>query len=429
MEYKKIEVAVHADIEDEDQTVYIPEIGTTALGQDTKDHIEKAKEDAVIVDTVEYKGLEVGREYTMTGTLVDKETGEAITDAEGNEITTSEIFVAEEKDGSIDITFKFDASALAGKSLVAFETLYTEGKEVAIHADLEDEGQTIRIPEIHTTATDKVTGDHDGVVAKETTVLDEVFYKNLIPGKEYTVKGTLMVKETGEALVVNGETVTAEKTFTAEEPDGSIILEFTFDSSALAGKKIVAFEDITYEGISIGSHEDLTDEDQTISYPEIHTTAVNGTDGSKTMVLGTNVTLVDTVTYKGLTAGKTYVLKGTIMDKASGQSIGVTAETTFTAEAADGSTTVTFTFDTSVLQGKTLVVFETLYDTNGNQIVAHSDLNDEDQTVTVPVQPENPPVITGDDSTPMPYVAGLAAALLAIVAIIAALVAKRRKQA
>ena len=429
MEYKKIEVAVHADIEDEDQTVYIPEIGTTALGQDTKDHIEKAKEDAVIVDTVEYKGLEVGREYTITGTLVDKDTGEAITDAEGNEITTSEIFVAEEKDGSIDITFKFDASALAGKSLVAFETLYTEGKEVAIHADLEDEGQTIRIPEIHTTATDKVTGDHDGVVAKETTVLDEVFYKNLIPGKEYTVKGTLMVKETGEALVVNGETVTAEKTFTAEEPDGSIILEFTFDSSALAGKKIVAFEDITYEGISIGSHEDLTDEDQTIFYPEIHTTAANGTDGSKTMVLGTNVTLVDTVTYKGLTAGKTYVLKGTIMDKASGQSIGVTAETTFTAEAADGSTTVTFTFDTSVLQGKTLVVFETLYDTNGNQIVAHSDLNDEDQTVTVPVQPENPPVITGDDSTPMPYVAGLAAALLAIVAIIAALVAKRRKQA
>ena len=129
-----------------------------------------------------------------------------------------------------------------------------------------------------------------------------------------------------------------------------------------------------------------------------------------------------------MTVGKTYVVKGTIMDKASGQSIGVTAETTFTAEAADGSTTVTFTFDTSVLQGKTLVVFETLYDTNGNQIVDHSDLNDEDQTVTVPVQPENPPVVTGDDSTPMPYAVGLAAALLAVVAIIAVLV-KRRKQA
>ena len=429
LEYKGIEIAVHADIEDKDQTVYIPEIGTTALGQDTEDHIEKAKEDAVIVDTVEYKGLEVGREYVMTGKLVDKVNGEVITDAEGNEITASETFIAEEKDGSIDITFKFDSFALAGKSLVAFESLTTEGKEVAVHADLTDEGQTVRIPEIHTTATDKVTGDHDGVVAKETTVLDEVFYTNLIPGKEYTVSGKLMVKETGEPLTVDGKEVTTEKTFVAEEADGSIILEFTFDSSALAGKKIVAFEDITYEGISIGSHEDLTDDDQTISYPEIHTTAVNGTDGSKTMVLGTNVTLVDTVTYKSLTEGKTYVLKGTIMDKASGQPIGVTAETTFTAEASDGSAEVTFTFDTTKLQGKTLVVFETMYDTQGNPIVDHSDLNDEDQTVSVPVQPVIPPVVTGDDSSPMPYVLSLLAALAAAVAVVAVQVRRKRKQA
>ena len=426
LEYEGIEIAVHEDIDDEDQTVYIPKIHTTAVGEDTQDHIEKAKNEAVIVDTVSYEGLEVGREYTVTGKLMDKETGEPIL-VNGEEVTAGETFTAETEDGSIDITFTFDSSALAGKSLVAFETLYTEEKEVAVHADIEDEGQTVRIPEIHTTATDKVTGDHDGVVAKETTVLDEVFYKNLIPGKEYTVSGKLMVKETGEPLTVDGKEVTAEKTFVAEEADGSIILEFTFDSSALAGKKIVAFEDITYEGISIGSHEDLTDEDQTISYPEIHTTAVNGTDGSKTMVLGTNVTLVDTVTYKGLTAGKTYVVKGTIMDKAGGQQIGVTAETTFTAEAADGSVEVTFTFDTTQLQGKTLVVFETLYDTQGNPIVDHSDLNDENQTVSVPVQPVIPPVVTGDDSSPMPYVAGLTVALLAAVAIAIMLIRRKNK--
>ena len=429
LEYKGIEIAVHADIEDKDQTVYVPKIKTTAIGEDTEDHIEKAKEDAVIIDTVEYKGLEVGREYVMTGKLVDKVNGEVITDAEGNDIIACETFIAETEEGSIDITFTFDSSALAGKSLVAFETLYTEEKEVAVHADITDEGQTVHIPEIHTTATDKVTGDHDGVVAKETTVLDEVFYTNLIPGKEYTVSGKLMVKETGEPLTVDGKEVTAEKTFVAEEVDGSIILEFTFDSSALAGKKIVAFEDVIYEGISIGTHEDLTDEDQTISYPEIHTTAANGTDGLKNMVLGTNVTLVDTVRYKGLTTGKTYVLKGTIMDKASGQPIGVTAETTFTAEASDGSAEVTFTFDTTKLQGKTLVVFETMYDTQGNPIVDHSDLNDEDQTVSVPVQPVIPPVVTGDDSSPMLYVLGLLAALAAAVAVAAVLVRRKRKQA
>ena len=425
MEYKGVEVAVHADIEDEDQTVYIPDVHTTATATDTEDHVTGANKEVTITDEVVLTGLKVGNEYTVKGVLMDKSTGEELK-VNDESITAEETFTADAADMTITLTYTLDAKTMAGTTTVVFETLYTEGKEVGLHHEIDDEGQTVRIPEIHTTATDKVTGDHDGVVAKETTVLDEVFYRNLIPGKEYTVHGKLMVKETGEPLTVNGEEVTAEKTFTAEEADGSIILEFTFDSSALAGKKIVAFEDITYEGISIGSHEDLTDEDQTISYPEIHTTAVNGTDGSKTMVLGTNVALVDTVTYKGLTAGKTYVLKGIIMDKASCQPIGVTAETTFTAEAADGSVEVTFTFDTTQLQGKTLVVFETLYDTQGNPIVDHSDLNDEDQTVTVPVKPQNPPVVTGDDSSPMPYVAALIALLLAAAAVVLVLVRRRR---
>ena len=429
MEYKGVEVAVHADIEDEDQTVYIPDVHTTATATNTtKDHVTGANEDLIITDEVVLTGLKVGNEYTVKGILMDKSTVEELK-VNDESITAEETFTADAADMTITLTYTLDAKTLAGTTTVVFETLYTEGKEVGRHHEIDDEGQTVYIPEIHTTATDKVTGDHDGVVAKETTVLDEVFYKNLLPGKEYTVSGKLMVKETGEPLTVDGKEVTAEKTFVAEEADGSIILEFTFDSSALAGKKIVAFEDITYEGISIGSHEDLTDEDQTISYPEIHTTAVNGTDGLKNMVLGTNVTLVDTVTYNGLTAGKTYVLKGTIMDKVSGQPIGVTAEITFTAEAADGSVEVTFTFDTTQLQGKTLVVFETLYDTQGNPIVAHSDLTDEDQTVSVSVQPEIPPVVTGDDSSPMPYVLSLLAALAAVAAVAAVLVRRKRHQA
>ena len=429
MEYKGVEVGVHSDIEDEDQTVYIPDVHTTATAANTtKDHVTGANEDLIITDEVVLTGLKVGDEYTVKGVLMDKSTGEELK-VNDESITADETFTSDAADMAIMLTYTLDAKTLAGTTTVVFETLYTEGKEVGRHHEIDDEGQTVRIPKIHTTATDKVTGDHDGVVAKETTVLDEVFYKNLLPGKEYTVSGKLMVKETGEPLTVDGKEVTAEKTFVAEEADGSIILEFTFDSSALAGKKIVAFEDITYEGISIGSHEDLTDEEQTISYPEIHTTAANGTDGSKTMVLGANVTLVDTVTYKGLTAGKTYVLKGTIMDKVSGQPIGVTAETTFIAEAADGSVEITFTFDTTQLQGKTLVVFETLYDTQGNPIADHSDLNDEDQTVSVPVQPVIPPVVTGDDSSPMPYVLSLLAAIAAAVAVAAVLVRRKRHQA
>ena len=368
-----------------------------------------------------------GKEYTVHGKLMDKKTGEPIL-IDDKEITASTTFTAEKSEGSVDVIFTFDASILAPKTVVAFEYMEYEGIEIAVHADIDDEDQTVYIPKIHTTAVGEDTQDHIEKAKEEAVIVDTVSYEGLEIGREYTVAGKLMDKETGEPILVNGEEVTASETFTAETEEGGIDITFTFDSSALAGKKIVAFEDVTYEGISIGTHEDLTDEDQTISYPEIHTTAADQASGSKTMTLGSSVTLVDTVTYKGLTAGKTYVVKGTIMDKASGETIGVTAETTFTAEAADGSVEVTFTFDTTQLQGKTLVVFETLYDTQGNPIVAHSDLNDEDQTVSVPVQPVIPPVVTGDDSSPMPYVFGLAIAVLIAMAAVVILLRKRKNQ-
>ena len=140
--------------------------------------------------------------------------------------------------------------------------------------------------------------------------MDEVFYKNLIPGKEYTVTGNLMVKETGESLIVDDKEVIASKTFTAEKEDGSIIIGFTFDSSALSGKHIVAFEEVKYQGVSIGFHKNLEDENQTISFP---------------------------------------------------------------------------------------------------------------------VKPQNPPVVTGDDSTPLPYIFTLSIALLAALAVITVLVKRRKK--
>ena len=425
MEYKGIEVAVHADIRDEKQTVYIPEIHTTALADDTKDHITEAKAEASITDTVSYKGLKVGQEYIVSGVLMDKETGKALL-VNGEAVVAQTTFTPEEKDGTVDVVFTFDASAIARKTAVVFETLYAENQEVAVHADIEDTDQTIVFPEAHTTATDKATGDHDGAVAETDTVLDDVIYKNLIPGKEYTVKGTLMVKSTGKALEINGTPVTAEKTFTAKEADGTVTLEFTFDSSALAGEEIVAFESVEYQGIEVAVHADLADENQTIHYPSMHTTAAAG-DGGKTLALGNAAVLNDTVTYTGLTPGKTYVLKGEVMDKETGKTTGFTAETTFTAQTADGSAVVAFSVNTDGLEKHELVVFEDLYDTNGTLLLSHHDLSDTDQTVTVPEKPVIPPVVTGDNSTPMPMIAGLLVCL-AVAAVILTAVIRRRKR-
>lgn len=409
-------------------------IQTTLVGENGMHFIEAAKS-VTVVDHVAYKNLDTDKTYTLTGTLYEKD-GEVLKKL----MTETVDFQPTKTNGIQDVSFTFDASALVGKSIVAFEELSLNGEFCAEHKDKNDENQTLHIPQIHTTATDSTTGDHDGVVAEETTVLDEVFYTNLIPGKEYTVKGTLMVKETGEPLLIDGTKVTAEKTFVAEKAEGSIVLAFSFNSLALAGKQVVAFENLEYEGISIAMHADLEDEAQTISYPSIHTMAVDSSSDSKTMVLGTSVTLVDTVAYTGLTVGKSYIIKGNVMDKESGQPIGVTQEVMFTAEETDGSVTVFFLLDTTKLEGKTLVVFETLYDTQGNQIADHRDLTDKDQTVDVPVSPEKPqtpqtpptppvpPVVTGDNSTPILYVLGLAAALLT-VAVISGLLIKRKKPA
>lgn len=143
--YKGIEVAAHADIEDKDQTIYVPKIHTSAIAEDTEDHVTEATKDVTIVDTVTYEQLEVGREYTVKGVLMDKATGKAVL-VDGKEVTSETTFTAEEQNGNVDVIFTFDASALEGTTTVVFETLYTEGKEVAVHADLRDAGQTVYLP-------------------------------------------------------------------------------------------------------------------------------------------------------------------------------------------------------------------------------------------------------------------------------------------
>ncbi|MCM1273688.1 MAG: VaFE repeat-containing surface-anchored protein, partial [Clostridium sp.] len=257
----------HEDIDDKDQTVFIPEIKTTALSENGTKTVY-AKKDVAVTDHVSYKNLVVGKKYTLKGILTDKATGRPLLDGNGSEITAETTFTAETADGSVDVTFKFDAVALSGKTAVVFESLYHNGTEIAVHADIEDEDQTFYIPGITTTARDAATGSNEGRVSEKVTIIDTVSYKNLIVGKEYTIKGILMDKATGEPFITaDGEQVTAEKTFTAETADGFIELEFTFNGSELEGKSVVVFERIYHEGIEVGSHADLEDEGQTIHFP------------------------------------------------------------------------------------------------------------------------------------------------------------------
>ena len=380
-------IAEHADITDEDQTIHYPEIGTKAADQETGSNVIKADKEITIVDTVTYKNLKPGKKYKLTGTLMDKATGEPVKDAEGEEITAETSFKPETADGTAEVTFTFDGSNLAGKTIVVFESLERNDTLYAVHTDINDEAQTIYLPKIGTTAKDSSTKDHIANAGK-VTLIDTVSYSNLTPGTEYTVKGVLMDKATGEPIMVEDQEVIAEATFKPESTSGTVEVKFEFDASSLAGHTLVVYEELYQAGLSIAEHTDINDEGQTIYIPEIGTTALDKENGTHNSNPDSKVTIVDTVEYKGLIPGKEYTVKGVLMDKETGKELQVdgkpvTAEKKFTAETPNGSVDLVYELDSTLLAGQTVVVFEDLY-YDSIKVATHADINDEDQSIHFP---------------------------------------------
>ena len=242
----------------------IPEIHTTATVGGEK--AVGASGVITLTDTVSYKHLIPGKEYTLTGKLMDKATGKAFL-LDGEEITSEVTFTPDEPDGEIEVEFTFDARSIQEKTdLVVFEGLRSDGIELAVHADIEDVGQTVTLtpPEIHTTAT--VGGEKTVGAAGVITLTDTVSYKHLIPGKEYTLTGKLMDKATGKSFLVDGKPVTAEVTSTPEKSSGEVKVEFTFDAAGISEKTdVVVFEAVYHEKVLLAVHADIEDEGQTVT--------------------------------------------------------------------------------------------------------------------------------------------------------------------
>ena len=321
--------ASHEDPEDEEQTVeFLPvEIGTTATDAADGDKSIGVGKAVTVEDEVSYKNLATGREYTVTGTLMDSTTGEPLKDADGNAVTASTTFEPEANEGKVKVTFSVDTSTLSNKKLVVFERLEADGNVIASHEDLTDEGQTVEVipPEIKTSAVDGADGDKEVTADGKATIVDTVKYAGLVPGTEYELQGTLMDSETGEALKgADGKDITASAKFTPQAKDGTQDVTFTFDASALGGAKTVVFEKLFVDGTLIGSHEDPTDQDQTVEIsPSLKTTAAT-IQGSKVVKPEDEVAIVDTVHLKGLRPGQSYTLTASINKKADGTQLTLT---------------------------------------------------------------------------------------------------------
>lgn len=395
------EIATHAEITDIPQTVTViePSIKTTAKSSQAGHEGDKnvvRDTTATVKDTVEYKNLVPGKEYTLICKMMDKATGTALLKADGTEATGKATFTPETANGTATVEITFDCADLDGHSLVAFEKLYRGDTTIASHEDIDDVDQTVKVdtPLIETTATSNQAGhEGDKNVVRDTTatIKDSIEYKGLVTGKEYTFTGKVMDKSTGKALLnADGSEVTVSKTITANDTYGTVELEFTVNCASLDGHDLVVFEKVYQDGKEIGSHEDLNDGDQTVKVvsPELATNAADGLDGDKEVIADHKATVVDTVSYENLVPGKEYKVSGTLMVKETGEALldadgnPITASTTFTPEKPEGSVDVVFEFDADLLAGKKLVAFEKLY-RNQIEITVHEDIDDEDQTTTV----------------------------------------------
>ena len=354
---------------------------TTLTEDSSKSHYAKADSTISLTDRLEYENLSVGKHYVVRATLYIKD---------GNNLTehaskTVDLYPTATS-GTLDVLFsKISTTGLAGKTLVCYETLTVNGSTVAEHKNPNDVGQTVNFPSVHTTATEKSTGNHIAKATKSLTIVDTVSMSALRVGDTYKIKGILMDKATGQPLKVNGANVELERSFTATSTSTTQTLEFTIDAASLNGATTVVYESLYYGTLEISSHKDINDEGQTVYLPKIRTTAKDNASGTQKAAPVKNTTIVDTVTYTNLIPGKSYTVTGKLMNKATGKVVTVggaevSASKTFTASnTGSGSVDVSFTFDATGLTG-TFVVFENVY-YNNIAVATHEELSDEGQTI------------------------------------------------
>lgn len=377
-----------------------------------------------LVDTVTYNNLEKGKEYRLELRVKEKAEDGSAKDilVNNKELGGFATFSAIEASGMVNVSISdADLSKFAEKTLVAYEKLFdADGKLIVSEENINNEAQSITVkpqakkPEIKTTFKDEK--ENKLIRPSETVKLvDRVDYKNLIPGKKYTLNLTVMDKSTNSPLLdEKGAPYKGTAEFTPKEKNGSENVEVTIDASKLVGKALVAFEELVQNGKTIAIHADMEDKEQTVEIgykPEIGTQFADE-NGKKTFRKGDGeVTLVDTVAYKNLNSGKEYRLELTLMEKTAASTgtalivsgVAVKASVTFSAitTSSDSSVKVPVKLNLAKLEEKKIVAFERLYEVESGKFIAgHEDINDEGQTIKVEETPKTPPTPPTTPSIP-----------------------------
>ena len=252
-----------------------PAIGTIALSVEGTKILELGDE-ITVTDEIRYSNFKTNTKYKAKGHFVDYQSGEIITGVSELEFATDD-----KTSGVIKVPFKLNTNDIAGKAIVAMEEVYEikdDGDEVLIaeHKDKEDKGQTLTVvepeptpePSISTVAL-SVDGTKILELGDEVVANDEIRYSNFKTNTRYKAKGHFVDYQSTNAV-----TEVSELEFTTgDETSGVVKVPFKLNTNDIAGKAIVAMEEV-YEikddgdEVLIAEHKDLEDKGQTLTVVE-----------------------------------------------------------------------------------------------------------------------------------------------------------------
>ncbi|MBC1604456.1 VaFE repeat-containing surface-anchored protein [Listeria rocourtiae] len=329
------------------------------------------------------------------------------TDATGYFESTKELYVGENNTYQlVETNAPEEYHTLAP---IDFTLAYADGVTPLVWKEFNVKNELIK-PIIGTKATG-INGEKVLNPLENTTLVDQIEYKNLLVGKEYTVV-TKAVNPLKEEVYVSKTTK-----FTPTTQNGTYEVKVDVNGRQLAGKDVVFKEYLYYKGEEVAKHANPKDKGQTVHFinPKLGTTATFE-NGKKTIDPTGDVIVKDTIHYSGLIPGQKVKVVTQAVDNKTEEVI-KSEEGFFTPKTASGNHVVSMPLNGKELAGRDIVFYEFVYTPEGKLIAKHEDINDKGQTVhfndikPVPA-PEKPAKIgflptTGDNSMDLLVLAGL----------------------
>lgn len=239
-------------------------LDTTATDNEDDDKFVENLKEAKIKDTIDYC-VQKDKDFILKGILMDKDTGEPL-EIDGETIEETMIINSETECGQVEMVFEFDATGLAGKEIVVFERLYDGDTLLIEHADIDDDNQFVDIISFETYATDALDGDKNIIANKDAVVTDNIKYC-LRAGRKYTIVSTLYDKQTEDFVIrdYDNEPLLVTTEIEPEEDCGEVDVEYKFNATNLSGHDIVMIAAVMYDDEYILMHDDIDNQDQTVS--------------------------------------------------------------------------------------------------------------------------------------------------------------------